>query len=68
MIDSAVTMTVLPDEDYYYDVHIAPDEMGVFVRDKKGNTSQQLNFGSVEEMRAVARAMLNACSVKEQVK
>lgn len=68
MIDTAVTLTVLPDDDYYYDVHIAPGELAVFVRNSKGDTTQQLNFGSIDEMRAVAKAMMNACSIKEQVK
>lgn len=69
MIEHAVVLTVLPNDDYYFDIYAAPSELGVFVRTMgTGDTTQQVNFGSIEEMRAVAKAMLNACDMKEQMR
>jgi len=64
MIDTAVTVSVCPDEDYYYDIKVSDDELAVFVHNKKGETTQQINFGSNDEMRAVAKAINNALSMR----
>ena len=61
MIKTDVMLNVMPDEDYYYEVCVGE----VFSITYKENTGQEiyLTFGSSEEMRAVARAMLQACSL-----
>lgn len=65
MITVDVMLTVSPADDYYFDVTAAAEELNVIVRDGNMKITQQVNFGSVEEMRAVAKAMLQACKLKE---
>lgn len=71
MIDTAVTLSVFPGAEYHFEVLASEEEYGVFVRTVvsvgKHELTQHVNFGSVEEMRAVARAMLQACDVKESM-
>lgn len=66
MIVTDVTFTVYPQEDYRYEV-CAGEMLSVTYKESTG-LETYISFGSIEEMRAVAKAMLNACSVKEQVK
>lgn len=61
MFDVAVNLIVNAEQDYYYGVDVSCEEMRVTCRYNE-MTTQQVNFGSVEEMRAVAKAMLTACN------
>jgi len=66
MIVTDVTFTVYPQEDYQYQV-CAGEMLTVTYKESAGQEIY-IGFGSVEEMRAVAMAMLKACEVKEQLK
>jgi hypothetical protein len=65
MIVTDVTFTVMPDEDYCYEV-CAGQALSLTYKENSG-IETYVAFGSVEEMRAVAKAMLKACEVKESV-
>ena len=65
MILTDVTFTVYPQEDYHYEV-CAGEVLSVTYKESTGQEIF-LSFGSLEEMRAVAKAMLKACEVKESV-
>ena len=57
MIETGVEVTVYTDEDYKFVVY-ASDQLGVsYVEDGRDNPID-IGFGSLEEMEAVARAML----------
>lgn len=62
MIEKAVTIAVYPEEDYYFEVMVAAEELNIVCKEKDGRW-QQVNFGSREEMRAVAGAILQALDV-----
>lgn len=63
MIEKAVTVAVYPEEDYYFEVMVAAEELNIVCREKDGLATQQVSFGSREEMRAVAGAILQALDV-----
>lgn len=65
MITVDVMLTVSPEDDYYFEVTASAEELNIIARDQDAKITQQVNFGSVEEMRAVAKAMLQACKLKE---
>ena len=47
---------------------MSAEELNIVVREENEvarKLTQQVNFGSVEEMRAVARAMLQACTIHD---
>ena len=59
MIETGVTITVYADEDYRYIIGSAPDKLELLYAEDSGNHSS-VTFGSIEEMEAVAQAMLKA--------
>jgi hypothetical protein len=65
MIVTDVNFLVYPQEDYYYEV-CAGEVLSITYKESAGQ-QVYLSFGSIEEMRAVAKAMLKACEVKESV-
>lgn len=46
------------DPDYYYEVTLAEDRMGVWYHEAGSSIHTGITFGSLEEMRAVATQML----------
>ncbi len=70
MIVTDVNFLVYPQEDYYYEVSVG-EVLSITYKESAGQQVpvQQvyLSFGSIEEMRAVAKAMLKACEVKESM-
>lgn len=62
-----ITLTVYPQEDYHYEVLVG-DEMLSVTYSERARSIVHVSFGSIEEMRAVAKAMLAACDMKEQIK
>lgn len=62
-----ITLTVYPQEDYHYEVLVG-DEMLSVTYSERAHNSVRVSFGSIEEMRAVAKAMLAACDMKEHIK
>jgi hypothetical protein len=65
MIVTDVNFLVYPQEDYRYEV-CAGEVLSVTYKESTG-IETYISFGSIEEMRAVAKAMLKACEVKESV-
>lgn len=68
MITKDIMITVNPGEDYCFEVTVSAEELNIVVREENEvarKLTQQVNFGSVEEMRAVARAMLQACTIHD---
>jgi len=65
MIVTDVTFTVMPDQDYCYEV-CAGELLSLTYKENAGQEIY-IGFGSVGEMQAVAKAMLKACEVKESV-
>lgn len=66
MTELGVTVSVHTDPDWSMEVAVYSDEMRVSYKEASGYTNS-INFGSRDEMRAVARAMLAACDTFEQV-
>jgi hypothetical protein len=64
MITTEVTFTVSSDDDYKYEV-CAGEVLSVTYKEYTGQEIF-LSFGSVEEMEAVAHAMLRACLVRDE--
>jgi hypothetical protein len=62
MIETGVTFTVYANPDYHFEVE-ASDEYGVTYVDHQITQRVTVSFGSLDEMEAVARAMLKAVSV-----
>lgn len=61
-IETGVTFTVYADPDYHFEVE-ASDEYSVTYVDHQVSQKVNIGFGSLDEMEAVARAMLKAVSV-----
>lgn len=58
MITSTTTIVVHPDEPYYFKVVESTDEIRLQSFDDVDENTSTIYFGSVEEMEAVANAML----------
>jgi hypothetical protein len=65
MMKTDITLTVYPQDDYQYEVLVG-EVLSISYREP-GRNDDCMSFGSIEEMRAVAKAMLNACDMKEQM-
>lgn len=66
MILTDVVMKVWPQEDYHYEVTVGEILTVTYI--ETDGDERYISFGSIEEMRAVATAMMNACSAKAQMK
>ena len=65
-IETGITLTVYADHDYHFDVSVLSDEMSVtYVEAEFDTHGQRLSFGSIEEMQAVAHAMLKAIELRK---
>jgi hypothetical protein len=63
MIETGITITVLADEEYSYEVHADPSLIGIEYKEVGQKTKQYISFGSLDEMKAVAEAMLKVVQV-----
>jgi hypothetical protein len=61
-IEIGVTLTVCPDPDYHYEIEVS-DMLSVKCIKHLTDTVSVVSFGSAEEMRAVANAMIVALGV-----
>ena len=58
-LETGITLTVYADVDYRYEVNVA-DEIDLTYKEDGRDRDLRIGFGSLDEMEAVARAMLNA--------
>lgn len=64
--ETTSTTSVKPDyEDYQYDVTLSKHEYSVMYKENNGY-STILNFGNIDEMRAVAEVMLEMCDARSR--
>ena len=60
-METGVTLSVYPDnEDYSYDVIVCRDELAIVYVEPNLDHGVRMSFGSIQEMEAVAKAMLRA--------
>jgi ribosomal protein L11 len=63
-IETSVTIGVYPDHSYNYDVYVGEEYSLIYKEDdietRERKERATIGFGSIEEMEAVARAMLRA--------
>ena len=63
-IETGITINVYADPEYGYAVSVAEDELSIAYTDSNGNVDgTKITFGSKDEMIAVAKAMIKACSI-----
>ena len=65
-METGITLSVYPEDDYHYDVDVHLDEIAV-VYNEIGIEKSRMSFGSIEEMEAVARAMLRAAQLGREM-
>lgn len=64
-IETSVTIGVYPDHSYNYEVYVDGEELSLIYKEDNIETRERkertrIGFGSIEEMEAVAQAMLRA--------
>jgi hypothetical protein len=59
-VEVGVVLTVHVDPDWYMEVSCQPEQLSVTYREAGSAFTAAVNFSSIEEMRAVANAMLLA--------
>jgi hypothetical protein len=64
-IETGITLTVYADADYWYEVDIA-EELTLTYKERGREVDIRLGFGSLDEMEAVARAMLKAVKLAKE--
>jgi hypothetical protein len=65
-METGITLSIYPEDDYHYDVDVHLDEIAV-VYNESGIEKSRMSFGSIEEMEAVARAMLRAVQLGREM-
>ena len=65
-METGITLSIYPEDDYHYDVDVHLDEIAV-VYNEIGIEKSRMSFGSIEEMEAVARAMLRAVQLGREM-
>lgn len=53
-------INVFPDPDYHYEISVSDEQLNLTYHEGDDDHTRSLNFGSIEEMQAVAEAMLRA--------
>jgi hypothetical protein len=53
-------INVYSDSEYHYSALVSDEELGVTYTETDGERKKEISFGSIEEMEAVANAMLRA--------
>jgi hypothetical protein len=65
-METGITLSIYPEDDYHYDVDVHLDEIAV-VYNEIGIEKSRMSFGSIEEMEAVAKAMLRAAQLGREM-
>lgn len=65
-METGITLSIYPDHDYHYDVDVHLHDIAVIYKEN-GAEKSRLSFGSIEEMEAVARAMLRAAQLGREM-
>jgi hypothetical protein len=65
-IETGITLEVYADPEYFYEVHLG-GEYTLTYKETDLNIKTILGFGSLEEMEAVANAMLKAVKIKREM-
>jgi hypothetical protein len=65
-METGITLSIYPEDDYHYDVDVHLDEIAV-VYNESGIEKSRMSFGNIEEMEAVARAMLRAVQLGREM-
>lgn len=63
-IETGVTLSVYADHDYRFDVEVSDEFSVVYV--ENGKEGSRVSFGSLDEMEAVAKAMLKAIKLAKE--
>ena len=63
--ETGITLTVYADRDYFYEVDIA-EELSLTYKEIDRKDDIRLDFGSLDEMEAVAKAMLKAVKLAKE--
>lgn len=65
-IATGITLTVYADQDYRYNIEVS-DEMSLVYEEDGREKDLRISFGSLNEMEAVANAMLRAVKLAKEV-
>ena len=65
-IATGITLTVYVDHDYRYNIEVS-DEMALVYEEDGREQDLRIGFGSLNEMEAVANAMLRAVKLAKEV-
>ena len=65
-METRITLSVYPDDDYHYDVVADIDSISL-IYNEKGLEKSRISFGTIEEIEAVAKAMLRAAQLGREM-
>ena len=66
MIETNIVLSVCPDPDYHFDVSVADELSVTYVEHGRETANSSVSFGSLEEMEAVAKAMLRVVKLAKE--
>ena len=62
-VELSITIGVYADPDYHYEVNVGDSQLDITYKEGDNTRTHVMSFGSREEMRAVAHAMIKALDV-----
>ena len=65
-METGITLSIYPEDDYHYDVVANIEDISLIYKEQ-GVEKTRVAFGSIEEMEAVARAMLRAAQLGREM-
>jgi hypothetical protein len=65
-METGITLSIYPGDGYHYDVVANIDEIAVVYKDDDVEKTR-VSFGTIEEMEAVAKAMLRAAQLGREM-
>jgi hypothetical protein len=66
-METGITLSIYPDDSYHYDAVANIDEIAVVYKEN-GVEKTRVAFGTIEEMEALAKAMLRVLNLAERCK
>lgn len=65
-METGITLSIYPGDGYHYDVAANIDNISL-IYNENGVEKSRVNFGTIEEMEAVAKAMLRAAQLGREM-
>ena len=65
-METGITLSIYPEDDYHYDVVANIEDISLIYKEQ-GVEKTRVAFGNIEEMEAVAKAMLRAAQLGREM-